>query len=116
MGGVRLLRPQTGQATVELVAVIPAVVLVALIVWQLALAGQTAWLAANSARVAARASLVGEDTRAAARSSLPESLEDGLKVVEKDDGVEVRVPMPVLVRAWKSPLMVRARAGLEASP
>jgi hypothetical protein len=113
---MRILRSQRGQATVEMVATLPAVILVALIVWQLALAGQTAWLAANAARVGARAAAVGKDARTAVRSSLPDSLERGLRVREHGDGaVEVRVPMPVLVRAWKAPVTLRARAALGGS-
>jgi pilus assembly protein CpaE len=107
-------RSERGQASVELVATLPAVVLVTLIVWQLALAGQTAWLCANAARVAARAAAVGEDAEAAARSSLPASLERDLDVARRNDGtVEVEVRVPILVRAWKSPLSIRARAGLQ---
>lgn len=111
---MKIFRTQTGQATVEFVAIVPAVLIVALVVWQLALAGQTAWLTANAARVAARAALVDGDVRAAARSSLPDSLEDDLKVTaRRDGGVDVAVRMPLLVRAWKSPVVLRARAGLE---
>jgi pilus assembly protein CpaE len=117
VGVVTSLRSQRGQASVEFVAVLPAVILVALIVWQLALAGQTAWLAANAARVGARGAAVGQDAAAAARSSLPDSLERGLKVTRGDGGVvEVGVRVPILVRAWSSPLVVRARAGLEQGP
>jgi Flp pilus assembly protein TadG len=114
---VTSLRSQRGQASVEFVAVLPAVMLVALIVWQLALAGQTAWLAANAARVGARAVAVDQDAAAAVRSSLPDSLERGLTVTRGGDGdVEVGVRVPILVRAWSSPVVVRARAGLEQKP
>jgi hypothetical protein len=44
---------ESGQASVELVGTVPALVLACLIGWQLLLAGQTAWLGANAARVAA---------------------------------------------------------------
>jgi pilus assembly protein CpaE len=109
------LRSERAQASVELVATVPAVVLVALLVWQIALAGETAWLTANAARVAARAAAVGGDARAAARSSLPDSLERGLRVTRGDDGaIDVGVRVPVIVRAWQSPVLVHARAGLEA--
>ena len=108
------LSSQRGQASVEFVAAVPAVIIVALIVWQLALAGQALWLAANAARVGARAASVGQDATGAVRSSLPDSLERGLQVRRtRDDGVEVGVRVPILVRAWGSPVVVRARAGLD---
>jgi hypothetical protein len=45
-----LAHRQAGQATVELVALLPALVLCAAVVWQLALAGQAAWGAGAAAR------------------------------------------------------------------
>ncbi|MGH2716127.1 MAG: pilus assembly protein, partial [Thermoleophilaceae bacterium] len=38
---------QAGQASIELVAMVPVVLLVGAVAWQLALAGHTAWLTAN---------------------------------------------------------------------
>jgi pilus assembly protein CpaE len=106
---------QSGQASVELVGTLPAVVLVCLIGWQLLLAGQTAWLSANAARVAARAVAVGRDREAAARSALPRSFARGMKVSDAGDGrVRVSVPIPVLLRRWRSPLSMHATAGLKA--
>src|SRR3954464_8457424 len=88
-----------GQASVELLAAIPALLLIAALVWELALAGQTAWLCANAARAAARARVVGRDARAAAGSALPESLRRGMKVDERAGGaVRVRLDVPLLVR------------------
>ena len=63
-----------------MVAVLPLVVLVGAIVWQLALAGHSLWLVAHAARAAARAEAVGGDGEAAARSAVPDSLERGLRV------------------------------------
>ena len=111
--GPRILRSELGQASVELVAVVPFVLLCAAVAWQLALAGQTAWLCANAARVAARAEAVGRDARAAARTALPEPLRRGLQVSPARDGaVRVRVRMPFLLRSWASPIRVSASAGL----
>src|SRR5438034_10989887 len=111
--GPRVLRSQAGQASVELVAVVPFVLLAAAIAWQMALAGQTAWLCANAARVAARAEAVGRDGRAAARSALPSPLRRGLEVSRRGGGaVRVRVRIPVIVRRWRTPLAVTASAGL----
>src|SRR4051812_49448096 len=92
--------PEAGQASVELLGVLPAVLLVAALVWQLALAGQAAWLCANAARAAARAEAVGRDGPSAARSALPRSLERGLKVESAADGaVRVRLRIPLVVNA-----------------
>jgi TadE-like protein len=88
---------QRGQATVELVALLPLVVLAAAVLLQVALAGHAAWSAAQAARAGARAVAVGGDPRAAARAALPASLARGLRVVRGRDGevrVTVRVPSP----------------------
>src|SRR3712207_9530138 len=91
---------ESGQASVELVATVPAVLLVGLVAWQLAVAGHAAWACANAARVAARAVAVDEDAEKAARSALPRRLEEGLRVRQADDGtVDVRVRVPRVDRA-----------------
>lgn len=104
---------ELGQASAELLGVVPAVLLVAAIVWQLALAGQAAWLCANAARAAARAVAVGRDGASAARSALPRSLERGLQVETSRNGaVRVRMRIPLLLGAWQSPVSVAATARL----
>jgi len=104
---------ERGQASVELLGAVPAVLLVAALVWQLALVGQAAWLCANAARVAARAEAVGRDGPAAARSALPKSMERGLDVKSTSSGaVRVRLRIPLLLRAWQSPVSVGATARL----
>lgn len=109
------LRCQGGQASVELVAVVPFVLLVGAVCWQLALAGHTAWLSAHAARAAARADVVGGDVRAAARSALPGGLERGLAVERlREGGVRVEVRVPLLLRRWQTPVSVGATASLGA--
>jgi hypothetical protein len=106
-------RPESGQASVEIVAMVPLVLLAAAIAWQLVLTGHTLWLCANAARVAARAELVGESPTRAARSALPRSLERGLSVTRLDRGrVRVRLHVPIVLRVWHSPLRVAATASL----
>jgi hypothetical protein len=108
-------RAQSGQASVELVAMVPFVLLIGAVVWQLALAGHTAWLAANAARAAARADAVGRDVSAAARSALPRSMEEGLEVRRLDQGgVRVSARVPLLLRRWQAPLRVAATSSLGA--
>jgi hypothetical protein len=104
---------ERGQASIELLGALPAVLLAALAAWQLALAGHTTWLAGNAARVAARAEAVGRDPQSAARSALPAHLRRGLIVRDRDDGrVDVRVRMPVVIEGAASPLRIGAAAAL----
>jgi hypothetical protein len=89
---------QRGQATVELVGVLPLVVLVAVAAWQAAVAGQALWMAGTAARAAARAAALGNDPVPAARGVLPPRLEDGLRVARRDDGgVRITLRIPAVV-------------------
>ena len=106
---------ESGQSSVETVAIVPLVVLAAAVAWQLVLAGNTLWLCANAARAAARADLVGESPARAARSALPRSLERGLSVTRiAGGGLRVGLRLPLLVRAWTSPVHISAVSSLEA--
>jgi pilus assembly protein CpaE len=108
---------EEGQATVELLGIVPALLALGLVVWQLTLVGHAAWMAAHAARAAARAELVGEDAEAAARSALPRALETGLDVQSEGTGAtRVEVPVPVVRRGWGSPVKIAARAALEPVP
>jgi len=109
----RRLRDEGGQAAVEFVAVLPFVLLAALVAWQLVLVGHVAWSAAGAARSGARAALVGRDAARAARSALPKSLRAGTRVVgSAGGGVRVSVPIPFVVYRWRTPLHVSAAASL----
>lgn len=85
---------QRGQASVELVALLPLVAALAGLLWQAVVAGQAIWLAGSAARAAARASALGADARQAARRTLPARLERGL-VVRRLPGGGVRVALDV---------------------
>lgn len=87
-------RHEAGQASVELVGVLPLCVFACAVVWQLALAGHAAWAVGSAARAAARAEAVGADPGTAARGALPTTLERGLKV-RRGDGGEVRVTVRI---------------------
>src|SRR2546421_4114356 len=110
MGRLSRSRSQAGQASVELLGAIPWLLLAALVAWQLALTGQTAWLCANAARVAARADLVERSPTLAARSALPRALERGLRVRRDGSAVRVAVRVPILLRRWRGPISGSARA------
>ena len=109
---------ERGQASVELVAIVPFALLAGLIVFQLALAGHAAWMSANAARVAARAETVGKNGEQAARSALPGYLERGLQI-ERAEGsrvtVRVRVPYVLPIRV-ASPVAVSATVALGQAP
>jgi hypothetical protein len=101
---------QDGQATVELVGLLPCVVAVLAAVWQLVLAGDARWSAATAARAAARAAAVGADAEAAARRHLPRRLERGLRVSDAGDGrVRVTLAVPAVIGGLR-PGDVRAEA------
>ncbi len=94
----RRARGQQGQATVELVAVLPLLAVALAALWQCVLAGECGWLAASAARAAARAQAIGGDVEAAARRALPGRLEPGMRVRALPDGsVRVRVGVPLVL-------------------
>jgi hypothetical protein len=88
-----------GQATVELVALLPLLAVLLGVLWQAAVAGQAVWLAGSAARAAARATAVDGDAPAAARRVLPERLERGLVVrrLDPDKGVRVAIAVPAVL-------------------
>lgn len=91
-------RSSAGQASVELVALLPLIAVIAGLMWQAVLAGQAVWLSGTAARAAARAQAVGEDPLTAARRALPDGLRGGVRVGERgEDGVRVRVAIPTIV-------------------
>lgn len=91
------LRADDGSTTVEFVAMLPVVVVLALAAWQVLVAGQAAWLSGGAAAAAARAQAIGADPRAAAKRRLPGPLQRGVRVQTKDGDVTVRVAVPVVV-------------------
>ena len=103
---------EAGQASVELVAALPALGLALLLVAQLAIAGYALWSAGVAARAGARAAYVGGDGERAARASLPPVLRSAASVRE-GNGVAVRVRSPSLIPGLPK-IPVTARAGLGA--
>lgn len=93
----RRVRADAGATTVEFVAMLPVVVVLALAAWQVLVAAQAAWLSGGAAASAARAQAVGRDPRAAAERRLPDPLRRGLRVRVHDGEVTVRVAVPVVV-------------------
>jgi hypothetical protein len=91
------LRSCRGQASVELVALLPLAAVLACALWQGVVAGQAAWLAGTAARSAARAAALGQDAQGAARTALPRHLRGGVLVrTGRDGAVRVRVAVPLV--------------------
>lgn len=90
-------RDATGQASVELIAILPLVALVVAVLWQAVLAGQAVWSSAGAARAAARAHAVGGNALLAARGAVPGALRAGVRVKVVGDGVRVGVVVPLVL-------------------
>jgi len=91
------LRDASGQASVELIAIVPLAALVVAVLWQAMLTGQAVWSSAGAARAAARAHAVGGDPLLAARGAVPGSLRRGVRVRTVGDGVRVGVRVPLVL-------------------
>jgi uncharacterized membrane protein len=87
------MRDERGQATVELVGVLPLVAVLALLSWQAVVAGDAVWRSGAAARAAARASAVGGDPARAARRVVARARVDE----EATGSVTVTVPIPAVV-------------------
>ncbi len=88
---------ESGQASVELVALLPLLAAVVLGSWQVVVAAQSWWLAGTAAQAASRAVTVGADPQAAARGALPQGWARRVRVSGASDGeVTVRVAIPLV--------------------
>jgi hypothetical protein len=88
---------QTGQATVELVAMIPLLFVVVLAAAQLMMAGAAGQYAGHAAEAAAVAVLEGGDPVAAARASVPDWSRADVDVSVHGERVRVAVrPRPLV--------------------
>ncbi len=98
----RRSRADAGQAAVELVALLPLLVALCALAWQLVIAGHAVWAVHAAARTAARAHAIGLDARAAARARLPAELRGDLRVGSEDDGtVRVAVRIPAILGLYR---------------
>ena len=83
-------RSPSGQASVELVALLPVLGALVLAGWQVAVAGHTMWSASAAVRAASRAAAVGGDAERAARAIAGRSVRVRTR---EDGGVEVSLPI-----------------------
>ena len=88
-----------GQATVELLAAIPLLVLAGSVALQLLLAGYALTLADGAAEAGALALAAGRPARAAVEGSLPQWAEERVEIVVRGGEVRVRLRPPAPLAA-----------------
>jgi hypothetical protein len=112
---MRRRRSQRGQGLVELVALVPALAVTALLVWELSSVAYAWILAGGAARAGARAAEVGVSPAEAVRAVLPLRYERGTAVVQPrgDLGIRVHLLVPPPLLPFLPPLdVVGPDAGL----
>lgn len=105
---------QRGQASVELLGMLPVIVALALAATQLLSVGYASILAGNAAEAGALALAGGGEAPAAVRRSLPGWSRARAQVSVSGGEVEVRLQPPSLLRALSERLTVTATAAVEA--
>lgn len=100
----------SGQASVELIAALPAVLVAALIALQLLAAGAALTLVDGAAEAGALALAAGQPAPAAVRGALPGWAEDDVAVTVEGGRVTVRLRPPSPFRAVSEVLAVRSTA------
>jgi len=107
---------ERGQATVELVAALPALLLSALVALQLLAAGYAMTLADGAAEAGALALASGSSAADAAREALPDWAEDDVSVAVEGGEVTVRLRPPSPFRAVAERLEVSSSAAARPAP
>ena len=105
---------ERGQASVELVAAVPALILAGLIVLQLLAVGYAGTLAGAAAEAGALALVAGGDAEAGAREALPGWSRARARVAVRGGRVRVTVRPPSPLRAVARRFEVAAEARVEA--
>jgi hypothetical protein len=101
---------ERGQAAVELVAALPALLLAALVALQLLLAGYATTLADGAAEAGALALASGAPAAEAVRRALPGWAEDDVRVSVRGGTVSVRLAPPSPLPALAERLAIVATA------
>lgn len=101
---------ERGQATVELVAALPALLLAALVAMQLLVVGYAMTLADGAAEAGALAVASGGSAADAARGALPGWAEDDVTVAVEGGEVSVRLRPPSPLEAVAERLVVSSSA------
>ncbi len=103
-----------GQAAIEVLALVPAIVAVGLGALQLLAVGYASVLAGGAAEAGALALAAKADPRAAARDALPGGSEANPQITVGADRVAVRLRPPSPLKALAERLEVTASAAVEA--
>jgi Flp pilus assembly protein TadG len=105
---------ERGQASVELLGAVPALLLLGLVLFQLLAVGYSAVLAGNAAEAGALAVATGADPREAARAAVPRWQRARMAVRANDGRVEVSMRPPALLDRLERALAISAVAEVEA--
>ncbi|MFL5896200.1 MAG: pilus assembly protein [Thermoleophilaceae bacterium] len=105
---------QRGQASIELLGAVPALLLVALVLMQLLVVGYTAVLAGDAAEAGALAIARGGSAKSAASGAVPGWVRRGVRVSAGTGAVRVEMRPPALL-PWAGRLLhVHATAAVAA--
>ena len=107
------MAPERGQASVELLGALPAVLLVGAVVLQLLALGYSVALAGSAAEAGALAAAGGGDARGAARAAVPGWSRAGMRVTSLPGHVSVRLRPPSPLAVVRRTLEVHASAEVE---
>jgi hypothetical protein len=110
----RFAAEAAGQASIETIALVPALVAIGLAILQLLAVGYASVLAGNAAEAGALALAAGADARAGVKEALPGWSEAGARIEVDGGRVEVRLRPPSPIRALSESLGVTAEATVEA--
>jgi hypothetical protein len=105
-----------GQASVELVAALPALIIAALVALQLLAAGYALTLADGAAEAGALALAAGRSARESAREALPGWAREDVAVMVEGDEVSVRLRPPSPFSAVADRLAVTSTASARPAP
>jgi hypothetical protein len=107
-------RGERGQAAVELLGALPAVIVLGLVLMQMLAVGYASVLAGNAAEAGALALAAGRDARGGVRDALPGWSRARTRVSVRAGRVRVRLRPPAPLRAVSRKLEVKAEAAVEA--
>ena len=102
-----------GQASVELLGALPAVLIAGLVVFQLLALGYSKVLAGNAAEAAAIAIAAGGEPRAAARAAVPGWSRARMRVEARGGRVRIRMRPPSPLRLLGRALEVETTAAVD---